>query len=57
MNLIHFRDLVGVSHTENEAKELAAEFEYQDGPNDKGDMFMRPGKVKFEVEGRFNLIL
>ncbi|KAI8998298.1 cytochrome c1 [Gaertneriomyces semiglobifer] len=45
MEYIHFRDLVGVSHTENEAKEMAAEYEYQDGPNDKGEMFMRPGKL------------
>lgn len=45
MDLIHFRDLVGVSHTEAEAKAMAAEFEYEDGPNDKGEMFTRPGKV------------
>lgn len=45
MNLIHWRDLVGVTHTEAEAKEMAAEHEYEDGPNDKGEMFMRPGKL------------
>lgn len=45
MERIAFRNLVGVTHTEAEAKELAAEYEYQDGPNDKGEMFMRPGKV------------
>ncbi|KAI8586806.1 cytochrome C1 family-domain-containing protein [Geranomyces variabilis] len=45
MEYIHYRNLVGVSHTESEAKELAAEYEYQDGPNDKGEMFMRPGKL------------
>ena len=27
LELIHFRDLVGVSHTEDEAKELAANIE------------------------------
>jgi ubiquinol-cytochrome c reductase cytochrome c1 subunit len=36
---------VGVSHTEEEAKVLAAEHEYEDGPNDKGEMFKRPGKL------------
>lgn len=46
MDYIHYRDLVGVSHTEAEAKDLAAEYEYQDGPNDAGEMFMRPGKVR-----------
>lgn len=45
MNLIHFRDLVNVSHTENEAKELAAEYEYRDGPDDTGEYFNRPGKL------------
>ncbi len=46
MNLVAFRNLVGVTHTEAEAKELAAEYEYVDGPNDKGEMFTRPGAVK-----------
>ncbi|KAJ3332682.1 cytochrome c1 [Blyttiomyces sp. JEL0837] len=45
MNLIHWRNLVGVTHTEAEAKAMAAEYEYQDGPDDKGEMFMRPGKL------------
>lgn len=45
MNLVHFRDLVGVSHTEDEAKELALEIEVTDGPNDEGEMFERPGKL------------
>jgi ubiquinol-cytochrome c reductase cytochrome c1 subunit len=45
MNLVAFRNLVGVTHTEAEAKALAAEYEYVDGPNDKGEMFTRPGAV------------
>ena len=49
MDYIHYRDLVGVSHTENEAKALAAEYEYVDGPDDKGEMFKRPGKVIFLI--------
>jgi ubiquinol-cytochrome c reductase cytochrome c1 subunit len=47
MNRIAFRNLIGVSHTEDEAKTLAEEFEFTDGPNDVGDMFERPGKVIF----------
>jgi ubiquinol-cytochrome c reductase cytochrome c1 subunit len=36
--------LIDVSHSEDEIKAMAEEFEYQDGPDDNGDMFMRPGK-------------
>lgn len=42
---VAFRNLVGVTHTEDEAKALAAEYEYEDGPNDEGEMFLRPGKL------------
>ncbi|KAI8816275.1 cytochrome C1 family-domain-containing protein [Fimicolochytrium jonesii] len=45
MQYIHYRNLVGVSHTEEEAKALAAEYEYDDGPDDSGNMFKRPGKL------------
>ncbi|KAI8906275.1 cytochrome c1 [Gorgonomyces haynaldii] len=45
MDYIHWRNLVGVTHTEAEAKEMAAEYEYRDGPNDAGEYFMRPGKL------------
>ncbi|KAJ3227963.1 cytochrome c1 [Clydaea vesicula] len=44
MNLVAFRNLIGVTHTEAEVKALAGEYEYQDGPNDEGEMFTRPGK-------------
>lgn len=42
---IAFRNLVGVCYTEQEAKDLAAEKEYLDGPDDTGEMFDRPGKL------------
>ncbi|KAJ3020960.1 cytochrome c1 [Thoreauomyces humboldtii] len=45
MEYIHYRNLVGVSHTSDEAKALAEEYEYTDGPNDQGEMFQRPGKL------------
>jgi ubiquinol-cytochrome c reductase cytochrome c1 subunit len=45
LELINFRNLVGVSHTEEQAKALAGSFEIQDGPNDEGEMFDRPGKL------------
>lgn len=44
MEYIHFRDLVGVAYTEEEAKALAAEYEFTDGPDETGQMFERPGK-------------
>lgn len=45
MDLIHYRDLVGVAYTEEEAKEMALNIEVTDGPNDEGEMYERPGKV------------
>lgn len=45
MQYIHFRDLVGVAYTEDEAKAMAAEEEITDGPNDEGEMFERPGRL------------
>ncbi|KAL0580595.1 cytochrome c1 [Marasmius crinis-equi] len=45
LDRIAWRNLVGVSHTVDEARTMAEEVEYQDGPNDEGEMFMRPGKL------------
>jgi len=45
MRFIAYRNLVGVSHTESEAKAEAAEVMVTDGPNENGDMFQRPGKL------------
>jgi len=45
MDFICYRNLVGVTHTEEQAKALAASFTMIDGPNDEGVMFERPGKL------------
>ncbi|WVR08851.1 hypothetical protein IAU60_005909 [Kwoniella sp. DSM 27419] len=45
LDRIAWRNLVGVSHTVDEAKAMAEEVEYSDGPNDEGEMFQRPGKL------------
>lgn len=45
MEYIAFRHLVGVSHTEDEAKAIAEQIQVVDGPNEEGDMFERPGKL------------
>jgi ubiquinol-cytochrome c reductase cytochrome c1 subunit len=42
---IHYRELVGVTHTSEELVAMAAEAEFVDGPNDEGEMFERPGKL------------
>jgi ubiquinol-cytochrome c reductase cytochrome c1 subunit len=45
LSRIAYRNLVGVALTEAEAKEMAADVDYQDGPDDEGNMFDRPGKL------------
>ena len=37
MKFMHFRNLVDVAYTEDEAKVLAAEIEVEDGPDDNGE--------------------
>ena len=45
MKYTYYRHLVGVSHTEEEAKAEAAEIMVTDGPNEEGNMYQRPGKL------------
>ncbi|PWA13865.1 hypothetical protein CCH79_00019213 [Gambusia affinis] len=45
MEYLAFRNLVGVSHTEDEVKAIAEEVEVVDGPDESGEMFTRPGKL------------
>ncbi|EIW79200.1 hypothetical protein CONPUDRAFT_127096 [Coniophora puteana RWD-64-598 SS2] len=45
LDRIAWRNLVGVSHTVDEARTLAEDIEYEDGPDDNGEMFQRPGKL------------
>jgi len=45
MNFMCYRNLVGVTHTREHAEMLAQSIEVQDGPNDEGEMFDRPGKL------------
>jgi len=45
LEYIHFRDLIGVTHTEEQAKALAQSFTYMDGPNDQGEQFQRKGRL------------
>jgi len=45
MKYMHYRNLVGETHTEAEAKAEAEEIQVRDGPDDQGNYFMRPGKL------------
>ena len=42
MKLIAFRNFADLGYSEAEIKALASQYEVQDGPNDDGEMFMRP---------------
>jgi len=42
---IHYRELVGVTHSTEELLEVSSEVDVVDGPNDEGEMFERPGKL------------
>jgi len=47
LNLVAFRDLAapgGPHFTEAQVKALAATYKIKDGPNDKGEMYERPGR-------------
>ncbi|GFU32094.1 cytochrome c1, heme protein, mitochondrial [Nephila pilipes] len=45
MRFLRYRELVNVSHTEEEAKAEAEEVMVLDGPDEEGEMFKRPGKL------------
>ena len=45
MKYVAYRELVGVSHTKEEAAAEAAQIQVQDGPDENGKMFMRGGKL------------
>lgn len=42
---LSFRNLVGVTHTEDALKAIVSDLEVEDGPNDEGEMFERPAKL------------
>ena len=44
MKLVAFRDLEDLGYSEGQIKALAATYQIDDGPNDKGEMYKRPGR-------------
>jgi ubiquinol-cytochrome c reductase cytochrome c1 subunit len=45
VELIRWRELVGVTHTKDEVNALCKEVDVLDGPNEEGEMFERPAKL------------
>lgn len=58
LQFIPFRRLVNVAYTSDEMKDIAAEYQVKDGPDDTGNYYMRPGKLSdyipspYENEGQ-----
>lgn len=50
---IAFRNLVGVTHDEASARKIAESYEVVDGPNELGEMFVRPGKLSDVIPGPY----
>ena len=44
MKLVAYRNLADLGFSDDEIKDIAAEKQMQDGPNDQGDMFQRPAR-------------
>ncbi|WP_421857561.1 cytochrome c1 [Oricola sp.] len=42
---VAFRTLEDLGYSDAQIKAFAAEFEFEDGPNDEGEMFTRPGRA------------
>ncbi|XP_076381632.1 cytochrome c1 isoform X2 [Megalopta genalis] len=49
LQFVTYRELVGVTHTEEEVKAIAEEVQVEDGPDATGAMFMRPGKLSDRI--------
>jgi cytochrome c1 len=57
LDRIAWRNLIDVSHSDDEVKTMAEEVEYEDGPDDEGEMFQRPGKVNKNKANFFYMYL
>ncbi len=49
MDMVAYRNLVDIGWSEDEAKEVAAQYEVEDGPNDEGEMFVRPARLSDRI--------
>ncbi len=53
LDYIAFRNLKDLGFSQDEVKAIAAEYEVEDGPNDEGEMFFRPGLPSDRVPAPF----
>ena len=53
LRLLAYRNLMDIGFSEAEVKAIAAEFEFEDGPDDDGEMFERPGKPSDRFQSPF----
>jgi len=53
LDYVCYRNLVGVTHTEEQAKALAASVMVTDGPDDKGEMYQRPGRLSDRIKAPY----
>lgn len=53
LDRVAWRTLVGVSHTNEEVREMAAEFEYDDEPDEQGNPKKRIGKLADYIPGPY----
>ena len=44
LKMVAFRDLAALGYSAGQIKALAATYQIEDGPNDKGEMYKRPGR-------------
>lgn len=49
-----YRNLVDVCFSEDEVKNMAAEVDVEDGPDDTGEMFERPGKLSDQLPSPYS---
>lgn len=53
LDRVAWRTMVGVSHTNEEVREMAAEFEYDDEPDEQGNPKKRAGKLSDYIPGPY----
>jgi ubiquinol-cytochrome c reductase cytochrome c1 subunit len=53
LRLLSYRNLLEIGLTEAQVREIAAQVEITDGPNDEGQMFQRPGRLSDRFRSPF----
>ena len=53
LGLLHYRDLAEIGYDAEQVKAFAAATEADDGPNDEGEMFKRPGRAADKLKKPF----